>query len=97
MLTDVDNKNQAEIIEAFKFRTSNNLKDEICIDLFKYNSRGNTSSGLFNDLREQQKLAYHVNSNYDITDNIGLLYLRIGTTTENKDTNEISLTTFKNQ
>ena len=41
-------------------------------------------------LENRQKLAYHVNSNYDITDNIGLLYLRIGTTTENKDTNEIS-------
>ncbi len=90
VLTDVDNKNQAEIIEAFKFRTSNNLKDEICIDLLNTILGGNTSSRLFNDLREQQKLAYHVNSNYDITDNIGLLYLRIGTTTENKDTNEIS-------
>ena len=51
---------------------------------------GNASSRLFNDLREQQKLAYHVNSNFNVIDNTGLFYLRIGTTTENKDTNEIS-------
>ncbi len=90
VLTDVNNKNQAEIIEAFKFRIGNNLKDDICLNLLNTILGGNASSRLFNDLREQQKLAYHVNSNFNIIDNTGLFYLRIGTTTENKDTNEIS-------
>ena len=90
VLTDIDNKNQAEIIEAFKFRRGNNLKDDICLELLNTILGGNASSRLFNDLREQQKLAYHVRSNFKITDNIGLFYLKIGTTTENKDTNEIS-------
>ena len=90
VLTDIDNKNQAEIIEAFKFRRGNNLKDDICLELLNTILGGNASSRLFNDMREQQKLAYHVRSNFKITDNIGLFYLKIGTTTENKDTNEIS-------
>ncbi len=90
VLTDTDNKNQAEIIEAFKFRAGNNIKDDICLELLNTILGGNSSSRLFNDLREKQKLAYHVRSNFDITDNTGLFYLKIGTTTENKDTNEIS-------
>ncbi len=90
VLTDTDNKNQAEIIEAFKFRRGNNLKDDICLALLNTIFGGNASSRLFNDLREQQKLAYHVRSNFKITDNTGIFYLKIGTTTENKDTNEIS-------
>ena len=90
VLTDTDNKNQAEIIEAFKFRRGNNLKDDICLALLNTIFVGNASSRLFNDLREQQKLAYHVRSNFKITDNTGIFYLKIGTTTENKDTNEIS-------
>ena len=90
VLTDIDNKNQAEIIEAFKFRRGNNLKDDICLALFNTILGGNASSRLFNDLREQHKLAYNVHSNFKISDNIGLFYLKIGTTTENKDTNEIS-------
>ncbi len=90
VLTDIDNKNQAEIIEAFKFRRGNNLKDDICLALLNTILGGNASSRLFNDLREQQKLAYHVRSDFKITDNIGLFYLKIGTTTDNKDTNEIS-------
>ena len=90
VLTDVDNKNQAEIVEAFKFRAGNNLKDSICMELLNTILGGNSSSRLFNDLRENQKLAYHVRSNFNITDNIGMFYLKIGTTTENKDTNEIS-------
>ncbi len=95
VLTDIDNKNQAEIVEAFKFRTGANLKDKLCLDLLNIILGGNSSSRLFNDLREQQKLAYHVSSDFNIRDNIGLFYLKIGTTTENKETNEISYDNVK--
>ena len=90
VLVDTDFKNQAEIIEAFKFRVGNNLKDKLCINLMNIILGGNPSSRLFSDLREKQKLAYHVGSDYIINENIGMFYLKIGTTTENKDTNEIS-------
>ena len=46
---------------------------------------GGSSSRLFNDLREEQKLAYWVNSNYNTNDNIGTFSLSIGTTTEDKE------------
>ena len=51
---------------------------------------GNPSSRLFTDLREKQKLAYHVKSNYETNDDIGLLTLKIKTTTDNKETGEKS-------
>ena len=51
---------------------------------------GNASSRLFNDLRETQKLAYSVKSTVNYNQNSGILKLRIGTTTENKNTGEIS-------
>ena len=50
----------------------------------------NPSSRLFTDLRENEKLAYHVKSNYTATDDMGIIALRIGTTTENKETGETS-------
>ena len=49
---------------------------------------GNPSSRLFMDLREKEKLAYHVKSNYSSSDDIGVMTLRIGTTTDNKETGE---------
>ena len=45
---------------------------------------------MFNDLREKEKLAYSVRSSYNRIDNIGTIKLKIGTTTENNETGEIS-------
>lgn len=58
---------------------------------------GNPSSRLFSDLREKEKLAYHVKSNTKIYENIGVISLKIGTTTDNKDTGEKSFENIKNQ
>lgn len=85
VLTETHNKNQAEIIECFKFKINKNLKDETTIDLLNEILGGGTSSRLFNDLREKQKLGYWVNSTYNTHDNIGTLLLSIGTTTEDKE------------
>lgn len=83
VLTDSDTKEQAEIIEAFKFRTNRNLKDDVTISLMNIILGGGSNSRLFNDLREKQQLAYHVGSSVRYFDNSGVLTLNIGTTTEN--------------
>ncbi len=88
VLTDTDFKNQAEIIQAYKFKINNNLKDTVTIKLLNIILGGNPSSRLFMDLREKEKLAYHVKSNYSSVDDIGILTMKIGTTTDNKDTGE---------
>ncbi len=90
VLTDTDYKNQAEIIQAYKFKINGNLKDSVSLQLLNIILGGNPSSRLFMDLRENQKLAYHVKSRYQSNDNTGVLSLRIGTTTENKETGEQS-------
>lgn len=90
VFTDTDYKNQAEIIEAFRFPINHNVKDNASIKLMNIILGANPSSRLFMDLREKEKLAYHVKSNYSTTDDMGVIALRIGTTTENKETGETS-------
>ncbi len=90
VLTDTHFKNQAEIIEAYKFKVNENIKDRITLALLNTILGENPSSRLFTDLREKQKLAYHVKSNYEINNDIGLLTLNISTTTDNKETGEQS-------
>ncbi len=90
VLTDIHDKNQAEIAEAFKFKINGNLKDIAAIGLLNIILGGNASSRLFNDLRETRQLAYRVNSSVKYHENAGIFKLYIGTTTDNKDTNEIS-------
>ena len=55
-------KNQAKIIEGFKFKHNGNLKDETCVSLLNDILGGSSSSRLFSDLREQRHLAYSVSS-----------------------------------
>lgn len=90
VLTDNDYKNQAEIIEAFKYRINENIKDKTTIALLNIILGGNPSSRLFSDLREKEKLAYHVKSNYETYENFGIFTLKIKTTTDNKETGEQS-------
>ena len=56
---------------------------------------GNPSSRLFSDLREKEKLAYHVKSSTKNYENIGVMSLKIGTTTDNKETGEQSFDNVK--
>lgn len=82
--TEVFNKPQAEIIEAFPFKASENIKDNLAINLLNTILGGTPSSRLFLDLREKQHLAYGVSSSVSNTDDLGILFLRIGTTTDDK-------------
>lgn len=88
VLTESDFKNQAEIIEAFKFKINDNIKDIATIRLLNTILGGTPSSRLFMDLREQKKLAYQVKSSYSTYNDIGVISLKIGTTTDNKQTGE---------
>ena len=53
-------KNQAQIIEGFRFKYNKNIKDAVCLQLLNDILGGSPSSRLFSDLREQRHLAYHM-------------------------------------
>ncbi len=90
VLTDIHNKNQAQIIMAYKFKSNDNLKDITTLELLNAILGGSPSSRLFSDLREEQKLAYSVHSKLDKVYDTRAIHLIIGTTTENKETGEVS-------
>ncbi len=85
LVFDTEHRNQAEIVQAFKFQTNKNVKDQITFDLLNTILGGTTNSRLFNDLREKQKLAYRVRSNISYTGDTGIMHLLIYTTTDNPD------------
>ena len=88
VLTDVNKKNQANIIMGYKFKDSENIKDKAAIAIMQEILGGSPSSRLFMDLRESRNLAYSVYSDcFDFGD-LGFLTLHIGTTTENQETGE---------
>ncbi len=93
--TDVHKKNQAQILEGFKFKFNRNLKDAVCLQLLNEILGGSPSSRLFSDLRETRHLAYSVHSDFDYVDNIGVMTLSIGTTTENQETGEKTFDNIK--
>ena len=90
VLTDVDNKNQADIVMAYKFKTAGNIKDNASLELMNIIFGAGPTSRLFNDLREKQKLAYRVRSRVNNNQTTGTIMLSIGTTTDNKSTGEQS-------
>ncbi len=89
------NKNQAQIVQGYKFKQNGNIKDDMCINLLNGILGDGAGSRLFNDLREQRHLAYTVSSAYDKCENIGVMALRIKTTTNNAETGEKSLDNIK--
>lgn len=89
------NRNQAEIIEGFKFQQNGNIKDDVSIMLLNTILGMGQGSRLFNDLREQRHLAYMVDSAYQAQGDSGILSLMIKTTTNNTETGEKSLDNIK--
>lgn len=89
------NRNQAEIVEGFKFKQNGNIKDDVCIMLLNTILGMGQGSRLFNDLREQRHLAYMVDSMYNAQGDSGILTLMIKTTTNNTETGEKSLDNIK--
>ena len=87
VLTRAQQRNQADIIQAFKFKTNYNPKDHAVFTLLNTILGGGPSSRLFEDLREKQKLAYRVESNIDFVGDTGVVSLGIKTTTDNPSEN----------
>lgn len=88
--TDTSMKNEAKIVEGFKFKHNGNLKDYLSVALLNEIMGGSASSRLFKDLRESRHLAYSVNSNCEYDDDIGVMSLYIGTTTENQESGKMT-------
>ena len=87
VLSEVQDRNQADIVQLYRIKQSGNVKDDAAITLMNEILGGNSNSRLFNDLREKQKLAYRVRSRIMPTsvNNEGVLSLYIGTTTDGTD------------
>ncbi|MDD3150162.1 MAG: pitrilysin family protein [Candidatus Gastranaerophilales bacterium] len=98
-----DNRNQAHIIQMFKINESGNVKDRAALNVLNQILGGSSHSRLFMDLREKQKLAYVVSSDYSSNGRSGEITLEIKTTTEDNKNNhehfdnlQKSLNGFKN-
>ena len=83
-ILNTEERNQADIVKAYKFKTNYNPKDHLTISLLNTILGDGPYSRLFNDLREKQKLAYRVESTVDYNGDTGILALGIKTTTDNK-------------
>ena len=93
--TVANNRNQADIIQGYRFKQNGNLKDKVTLNLLNEIFGGSMSSRLFMDLRESRQLAYGVSSNLDYVDDVGIMSLSIQTTTENLETGEKSFDNIK--
>lgn len=83
VLTQIENKNQANISQEFHMNLTGNVKDIAALKLLNEILGGNSKSRLFSDLRETQKLAYSVRSSLNLSKQSADLRMSIGTTTEN--------------
>ena len=91
VFTKETSKNQALVLEGFKFKKNENVKDAICLELLSYILGGSSSSRLFADLREKRHLAYSVGAVYRDYEDMGLMSFQIETTTNNLETGEKTL------
>lgn len=81
---------QAEITQTYNFKDNGNIKDSVIFTLMNgILSKGDTT-GLFNNLREKEKLAYAVGSSYQNDGDNSYITCDILTTTDNSDTGEFT-------
>lgn len=79
---------QAEIVQAYTYKKSYNIDDDVKIKLLNIILGEGMSSRLFLSLREQEKLCYAVNSKCDYQDDTGVIRLRTLTTTDSPNPSE---------
>ena len=84
VIYDVDDLNQAQIYQTYKFPMSGNIEDEAKFELVHTILGGSSNARLFTDLREKQNLAYAVSSSIQSFGNTGILTMQIQTTTDDK-------------
>ena len=75
------NKSQADVTLGYKYQMPDNLKDRMTINLLSYLLSRSGEIGLFETLREKEKLAYMVEARDLSYDNNGMLLCEILTTT----------------
>lgn len=75
------NKSQADVSMGFKYKLPDNLKDEVTLKILTYTLCSSNEIGLFNTLREKEKLAYSVSADNIAYDNNGMFLCNILTTT----------------
>lgn len=85
VFTETEQRLQAEVVQAYKFQTTGNIQDEAKLSVLNMVLGGNSSSRLFSDLRETQKLAYYVASKMTGHGDTGVIKLNILTTTDDKN------------
>lgn len=84
VLVQSEERNQAEIEQIYKIENSGNIKD-IATFMVLNSVLSDGKDGLFEDLREKQKLAYAVRSSFTTNNEDAILQLRIKTTTQDPD------------
>lgn len=84
VITQTEPRNQADIVQIYNFKTNHNPKDHVVFRMLNTILGEGSSSRLFNDLREKQKLAYRVESTLDAIGDTGVIALGIKTTTDDK-------------
>ena len=89
VLVQTEERNQAQIYKTYSFKMSGNIEDDLKFELLNTILGGSPSSRLFQDLREQQKLAYRVNSQVQSFGDTGILTMFISTTTDDKAQNDV--------
>lgn len=85
VFTEAEQRLQAEVVQAYKFQDSRNIDDQAKINVLNMVLGGNSSSRLFSDLREKQKLAYYVASDFGGIGDTGIINMRILTTTDDNN------------
>lgn len=91
ILTAVENNAQASIVQSYQYKNTGNIDDTAKIKLMNIIlGSGGMSSRLFNDLRNNEKLAYSVGSSLDSCHDMGSIDLFIETSTDPDITPEAS-------
>ncbi|MCM1265918.1 MAG: insulinase family protein [Candidatus Gastranaerophilales bacterium] len=86
VITDTANTAQADIVQAYKFYNTHTPKDLVIYELMNGILSSGDETGLFNNLREKQKLAYSVHSSCNLSPlSSSTLTCRILTTTDSED------------
>ena len=76
-----EDRNQASIVQLYKAKNSGNMKDTAALMVMN-EILSSGKNGLFNDLREKQKLAYSVKSRFATDNEDSYIQIGIKTTTE---------------
>ncbi len=91
ILTAAENNAQASVVQSYQFLNNGNIEDQIKIELLDLIlGSGGMSSRLFEDLRNNEKIAYTVGSHVVKDGNRGEVQLYIDTSTDSDITPEAS-------